>query len=582
LIENPHVISSAGLQEQYALHLKFFLESQTLSRFWAKDMSLWPSISEYAPTSPHNLDWLDLPSILEGMLTRVAAAFSPAALGPLDQIVFVGVHSASLAAALIPSVPLETPRTVLQLNSVDPGAIRAIEDQVDLSRALFVVASKQGSSLRMSLLLLHFLRRFKEAGMPFPGSHFIVFTESNSYIAELAKQYAFREIFADPPGILTHFSGLIHYNVVLAALGTRSPAVLAGAAQKMKGACSPGTPPSANPALTLAALLLSVHSQSGRLFVYPSAGLAPLADRLTYIIGSATCRRGRGIFSTRICGPSPPLASANDLSVALGLAGSSSPDFDGYVARRREAGFPTLQICIGDVSQIAGEVFCWEIASCLAASRIGVNAFDESDLAALRSLVHSELDISGSIPPATPTPRFSDDTCELYFEGVTRRQLSTLSLEAALESLLHSIPANGYLALLAFLPQSESIERQLESVQQDLQSILQMPVMLTTDSRFLNRLGQTLLDGPNIGAVLLLTADPPSDLQVFGAPYTFGRLRSAFASATHTSLSERLRHVVRVHFRGGASESLNDFCASLLRAAQKVTAKGLRAQSACD
>jgi transaldolase / glucose-6-phosphate isomerase len=496
--------------------------------------------------------------------------------------VFVGVHSASLAAELISSVPRETPRTVLLLNSVDPSAIRAIEDNVDLTRTLFVVASKQGSSLRMSLLLLHFLRRFKEAGMPFPGSHFIAFTESNSYVAELAKQYVFREIFVDPPGILTQFSGLIHYNVILAALGTQRPAELAASAQEMKNACSPDTLPSANPALALAALLAAVHSQSGRLLICPSSSLAPLADRLSFIIGSATCRRGRGIFSTRIRGLSPHQESAGDLSVTLGLTGSSLADLDAYAARRREAGSPMLQIRIEDVSQIAAEVFCWEIASSLAASRIGVNPFDESDLAALRSLVHSDLDISGSIRPPTPTQRFSDSSCELYFEGVTRRELSALSLEAALESLLRLVPANGYLALLAFLPHSKAIKRQLKAVHTDLQSILQMSVILTFDSRFLNRMGQTLLDGPNIGAVLLLTADPASDLQVFGAPYTFGRLKSAFASATFTSLSERQRHVVRVHFRRDAAESLNSFSAALRQAAENVAAKAVRAHSASD
>lgn len=579
MIQKPRVVFPAGLQELYAHHLRFFLESQTLSRLWAKDMSLWPSISGYSPVSPHNLDWLDLPPVLEGMLTRVAAAFAPAALGSLDQIVFVGVHSASLAAELISSVPLETPRTVFLLKSVDPNAIRAIENDVDLTRALFVVATKQGSSLRMSLLLLHFLRRFKDAGIPFPGAHFIAFTESNSYVAGLAKQYAFREIFVDPPGILTQFSGLIHYNVILAALGTRSPAALAAAAQEMRKDCWQDVLPPQNPALTLAALLCAVSSQSGRLLIYPSSSLAPLADRLTYIISSATCRRGRGVFSTRICALSPP-PSASDLLVTLGFAGNSS-EIGACAARHREAGSPTLQISIEDLSQVAAEVFCWEIASCLAASRIGVNPFDESDLAGLRSLVHSDLDISRSIPPAAPTPHFSDDSCDLYFEGVTRREISTLSLEAALKSLLRLIPANGYLALLAFLPQSETVELQLKSVHTDLRSVLQIPVILTFDSRFLNLVGQTFLGGPRIGAVLLLTSDPVSDLQVFGAPYSFGRLERAYASAAFTSLTEGQRHVVRAHFRGEASESLNGFSKTLLLAAQNVAAKGLhRASSA--
>ena len=573
MIENLHRLSPGCLQEQYDSHLRFFSESHALTRLWSKDVSLWPESSEYSPTSPHNLDWLDLPAMLDGLLARVARAFAPATIGSLDQIVFLGVHSASLAAELIATVPMTASRTVLLMNSVDPGAIRAMESKVDLSRALFVVASKQGSSLQVSLLLLHFLKRFKEAGMPFPGSHFMVFTESNSYLAELAKQYAFREVFVDPPGIPTQFSGLIHYNVILAALGTCSPEALAASAQEMQKACSPCAPVSANPALALAALLSAVHGQSGRVLFCSSPGLAPLADRLSYVIGSATCRRGGGIFSARIGGQSLPV-QANDLSVLLAFADEPSPEPEAVAAQRLAAGAPTLEIRIGNASQIAAEVFCWEIASCLAASRIGVNPFDESDLAALRSLVHSDLDISGCMPPTAPTPRFSDDSCELYFEGVTRRQLSTLSLEAALESLIQLIPASGYLALMSFLPHSESAERQLESISTQLQSTLKVPVTLTFDTRFLNRIGQSLLGGPNIGVVLILTANSAVDLQVFGAPYTFGRLKRAYASATLTSLSERQLYALRVHLLDDTSVSLAGFSATLLRVAENLAARG--------
>jgi hypothetical protein len=564
-----HSVFPAGLHDQFDAQLTSLANSGILSRFWAKDMSLWPRDSRHFAVS-HHLDWLDLPDHLETFLNPVSAFFSSSALEEFDQILFVGLHAASLAAELVASLPLNVPdKRFALLNTLDPLVIRHVEDEIDLSRTLFFVATKQDTSLRVSLLLLHFLKRFKDARIPSPGSRFIVFTEESSYVAHLAKTYAFRELFVDPPGILPQFSGLINYGTLLTSLRACTPGEITAYVQDAANSCSPSVAPDQNPALRLAALFRAVSASSGRLLFLADPRLAPLADRLAFIVSSACCRDNHGIVALR---PAEPflanLSSPEDLLVILTQDDRPSPALEALSREYREARRPVLQVNLPRLVHVPSLVFCWEVASCLAASLFGVNPFDESDLQELQALVHSDLDIASQ--PALPrrsTPRIGDSLVDLYFEGSTRRELSTLSLELTARTFLRLIPNHGYLFLLNFLPSSAELSQRVAALQADLQHAVGFPVSLGADSRWVHRGAQMLLAGPPAGAVLLLTADSPSDIPVAGADYTFGRVRNAYASAFYFAISQRARHIVRAHLRGNLSESLDHLSAILLHAA---------------
>ena len=173
------------------------------------------------------------------------------------------------------------------------------------------------------------------------------------------------------------------------------------------------------------------------------------------------------------------------------------------------------------------------------------------------------------------SPRLSDSNVELYFEGVTRRELSSLGVGEALRSLFALIPAGGYLALISFLPHSDELRERILLLCGKVQELLNVPVLLSFGSRFVHRLGHTLLSGPVTGVTLLFTVDRTFDIPVPGAHYTFGRLHNAFATAAFAAVVQRQRHILRVHFRRNATETFDAFAATLLSAARKGSACSL-------
>ena len=302
-----HSVTPAGLETQYKLNLQALIQSESIRRLWHKDLSLWP-ISDQIPISLHYLDWLDLPQNLELLLNRLSACLSPGTLDGFDHVVFIGMNAASFAADLVASLSLQAPGfKILLLDSVAPESIRAVEAEINLARTLFLAVTKQTSSLRVCLLLLYFLKRYKDAGISNSGRHFVAFAEENSYVAQLARQYAFREVFVDSPGLLGQFSGIVHYGVLFAALGMFTPSALSAETQRMAQLCSPEVASAENPALNLAALLSAAAQSSGRLLFFASPRVAPLASRLGHVACVATCRNGLGLVAAFFAGA--PFAS---------------------------------------------------------------------------------------------------------------------------------------------------------------------------------------------------------------------------------------------------------------------------------
>ena len=76
------------------------------------------------------------------------------------------------------------------LDSTDPAQIRAIEKKIDLSKTLFIVSSKSGSTLEPNIFKQYF---FERSGRD--GSRFIAITDPGSQMQKVAEQDHFRKIF---------------------------------------------------------------------------------------------------------------------------------------------------------------------------------------------------------------------------------------------------------------------------------------------------------------------------------------------------------------------------------------------------
>ena len=117
-------------------------------------------------------------------------------------------------------------------------------------------------------------------------------------------------------------------------------------------------------------------------------------------------------------------------------------------------------------------------------------------------------------------------------------------MSAAIDALVAALPADGYIAVQAYLDRVDHPEfAQLRDL---LAAKAKRPVTFGWGPRFLHSTGQYHKGGPAIGVFLQLTAvtAPEDDLAIPDRPFTFGQLIRAQAAGDASVLAEHGRPVL--------------------------------------
>jgi len=118
-----------------------------------------------------------------------------------------------------------------------------------------------------------------------------------------------------------------------------------------------------------------------------------------------------------------------------------------------------------------------------------------------------------------------------YDDGSDEHQL-----ESVLAELLEQVPADGYLAIQAFVD-GERFAR-LRELRDRLAARCSRPVTFGWGPRFLHSTGQFHKGGPRTGVFIQILEVPDMDLHIPGLAYTWGKLLSAQASGDAEVLSK--------------------------------------------
>jgi transaldolase/glucose-6-phosphate isomerase len=241
----------------------------------------------------------------------------------------------------------------------------------------------------------------------------------------------------------------------------------------------------------------------------------------------------------------------------LNMAGEEDRELGRRYDELRGAGVPMVTIELNGPEELAVELFKWEIATALACSQLAVDPFHDPDIRESRSRT---VQILGQIATKRQSPalatRAREGEIELYAEGETRQQISTLNMTEALRTFFGLRHPQGYIALLPFVGSGEAQKIVFRRIRERLESTLGVPVLVTPGPSYLHTIGQVYQDGPAKGLFLLLTASPATDLAIPGADYSFGQLQLALAQGDFESLGRRRRPVIRLHLSCGAEQGL--------------------------
>jgi len=442
------------------------------------------------------------------------------------------------------------------LDSTDPAQVKALEKKIDLSKTLFIVSSKSGSTLEPNIFKQYFFDRVKSAvGEKEAGSRLIAITDPGSKLQKVAEGDHFRNIFYGVPSIGGRYSALSNFGVVPAAAMGVDAAKFLDRTEEMVQACASCVPVEQNPGVVLGIILGSAARQGrDKLTIITSPGVSDLGAWLEQLIAESTGKNGKGIIPVdREELASPEKYGKDRIFAYIRLETAPDAAQDDKVAALEKAGHSVVRISMGDAYDLGQEFFRWEIATAVAGSILGINPFNQPDVEASKVATRNltaEYEKTGSLPPEKPI--LEENGIKLFTDSKNADALAKAagndkSLVGYLRAHLDRIGERDYFAVLAYVEMSDANEERLQKVRHAVRDKKHVATCLGFGPRFLHSTGQAYKGGPNSGVFLQVTCDDAIDLPVPEQKYTFGVVKAAQARGDFQVLAERDRRVLQLH-----------------------------------
>ncbi len=491
------------------------------------DTTLWgPDAQTEAST---RLGWLTLPATSRHLVTDLESVRQELSVDGLHHVVLAGMGGSSLAAEVIcRTLGVE----LAVLDTTDPAQVRNALDR-KLDRTVVVVSSKSGSTVETDSQLRAYWQAFEDLGLSEAdvARRFIIVTDPGSPLETMGKQRRVREIFLADPQVGGRYSALSAFGLVPAALAGAEVGTLLDEAARLAATLG-----SDGPALRLGATL-AVAAQTGRdklVLAEDGTGVVGLGDWIEQLIAESTGKNGKGILPVVVEHPDAPGTRGRD--TLLTTVGGALRLGDHNIGAGAAAQ-PDLTVN----GPLGAQFLAWEYATAIAGKLLGINPFDQPNVAESKQNTAAILDAGRPTPESAPLLR--TEHCELHGDQELFGQARSVS--SAVASLIGMAGEQGYLAIMAYL------DRIGNAAAAELRGLLarrtSRPVTFGWGPRFLHSTGQYHKGGPASGAFLQLTGVVASDLAVPGKPYSFGQLQAAQAAGDRAGLAGRGRPLLRIH-----------------------------------
>ncbi len=372
-----------------------------------------------------------------------------------------------------------------------------------------MASSKSGSTLETRS---HLEWAWRGAGGDAP---FAVITDPGSELAAIAHDRSFLEVFENRSDIGGRYAALSLFGVVPALLaGVDAAALLQGGAAAL-AACGPDADPAKNFALQLAAAMAAgVRQGRDKLTVLLPPDVAAFGLWLEQLVAESLGKDGTGVVPIVAEAAAEPGSYGAD---RLFVVADSEEEHRAAVA---SAGHPAVRLAAGsDAAALGHLVVVWELAVAWCGAALGLQPFDQPDVAAAKAATQQVLD------------------------GEVERPTDTISLAEALAA----VQPGDHLALQAFVDPYSDLADDLESARRGLRDRLGVAVSLGYGPRFLHSTGQLHKGGPAaIVCVQVVADEPEDDIDIPGRDYGFGHLERAQADGDLLTLRQRGRRAFRV------------------------------------
>jgi glucose-6-phosphate isomerase len=526
-------------------------------RIWAKDATFWSADPAVQATIRDRLGWLTISAATRAQIPDLTGFAAEVRKAGFKAVVVLGMGGSSLGAEVFgtdfPTAPGHP--EVYVLDSTSPDRVLLVKGGLDPRTTLYIVASKSGTTTEALALLQFFWAEVERVKKDRAGENFVAITDPGTPLEALARERGFRRVWTSPAGMGGRYAVLSLVGLVPAALMGVDCGTLLDRAEAMAAACAADVPAAENPALWLGAALGAL-AQAGRdkvTLILPPA-IREFGAWVEQLLAESTGKAGTGILPVEGEPLGPPEVYGDDrVFVRLTLAGEEDSEQDAAVEALIAAGHPVITVALRDVYDLGGEFFRWELATAVAGHLLGVNPFDEPNVAESKENTQRLLDHyrrKRRLPEDEPT--VEEGMISLYGGPEGGEDLAD-----TLARFLHSVQPGDYIALLAYVSPTNETMDLLDEVRTCLRDELRVATTLGYGPRYLHTTGQLHQGGPPTGVFLLITADEAQEGRIPGGDYSFAVLIRAQALGDLAALRANNRRVVRLHLaepEGGLEE----------------------------
>jgi glucose-6-phosphate isomerase len=498
------------------------IEERLPERIYERDATVWSSDPKVQSIIKDRLGWLDVADWSLKHLAEITDFAKGVKKDGFAHVVVLGMGGSSLCVEVLRDTfgNISGYPNLLVLDSTHPDQILDVERACDLSKTLFIVASKSGTTLEPECYLEYFWNKLDVKGND-RRLQFVAITDPGTPLEKLGDDRGFRHVFSNPPDIGGRYSALSYFGMVPAALAGIDIELLLSRASSEAGLAR--SKEDRNVPLAFG-IFLGMNARRGRdkLTIATPPELRSFGYWAEQLMAESTGKEGKGILPIEGESPRAMLEeSKNRVYVHLTLGEEQLPEEDRSKPEH-------LELHLIDRSGLGAQFFRWEFATAVAGRILGIDPFDEPNVAESKAKTNEVLAGYNATKMLASDPGFGQSS-----------NAQTLD-----QFLSANVKEDGYIAIMAYLDRNEEAKAALDSLREKLSLKYHVPVTVGFGPRFLHSTGQFHKGGPATGTFIQFVDTPHEDIAIPGKPYTFGTLIRAQAIGDFGTLKKHERPVV--------------------------------------
>jgi len=545
-------------------------------RIFNKDFTVWKDLPEFEQLIKNRLGWLMLPITMQEKTDEIDSFVSEIRKSRFEYAVVMGMGGSSMC----PEVCRDTfgvrkgYLNLFVLDSTDPQSVSDIENSIDISKTLFIVSSKSGSTIEVDSFLRYFFAKTEEIFSDDAGSRFIAVTDPGTYLDSLSAELGFRKTFVNPADIGGRYSALSFFGLVPAALiGVDIKRFLKNAEVVMNMCFENSFFKNPGFSTGMIAAYLSEFGVDKLTFVL-SDKIKSFGYWVEQLIAESTGKEGKGILPIEgeITGKANSY-NRDRFFVNIYLKKDKNKKKVKALAKEK---YPVLNIEIDELYDLGGLFYLWEFVTAVIGYAMDINPFDEPNVKESKDNTSKVLDyyeknkklqeqtaVSGNKKIKLYTGKESDTLNLLSFKkGKTK-------ISEVIKYFTDQFAVGDYFAVMAYLNRSEKADSLLQELREILRSKFKSATTVGFGPRFLHSTGQFHKGGPDKGMFIQIVCDDKTDIEIPGKDFSFSILKQAQSEGDFESLQKHDRRVLKFDIGKDINKGLKEIIKEFKRALKK-------------